>query len=474
MKSVINKKKNYMSFGLIYFYLINCIIGWVLYTIRNVKNYNIVLVSWWINIIFLVSFYSFFRIIGKIGLQHIILMVCFLFNFGQTFMWSLGIHSDNEIGKTKLYSNYKIPNNVEIYRGIIYSGWCFLALLIGMTLILGIKKQNNLKQRKDIMLVVYKVSICLAWVVVPLTFVKIFITISFSLINGYASLYYGGFVLPPILDFAEKLFFPVIIGILLGSEYKTVKIIYTIFGAFVLLYCVAGERGNWFYDLLVLLWLHHNYYKKMDIKKMLKLFLISFLALYLIGAVVDLRQYGLGNVSVDTFISAMSLGNNPIIRFIMEMGGSLGVTIVVLGINISAFPVKNSFLAALLGSVSTKLANILGVPVVYLSNYLSQNILKITYGAGFNLFAETYVNGSVLYMVLFGAFFALLLGDNCGKEYSFKAYISIIITPIICSGFRNESLSLLKNLVQVGILYPLAIMLIYKIIAMRKRVWIPK
>ena len=84
-------------------------------------------------------------------------------------MWSLGIHSDNEIGKTKLYSNYKIPNNVEIYRGIIYSGWCFLALLIGMTLILGIKKQNNLKQRKDIMLVVYKVSICLAWVVVPLT-----------------------------------------------------------------------------------------------------------------------------------------------------------------------------------------------------------------------------------------------------------------------------------------------------------------
>ena len=41
-------------------------------------------------------------------------------------------------------------------------------------------------------------------------------------------------------------------------------------------------------------------------------------------------------------------------------------------------------------------------------------------------------------------------------------------------GFRNESLSLLKNLVQVGILYPLAIMLIYKIIAMRKRVWIPK
>lgn len=56
-------------------------------------------------------------------------------------MWSLGIHSDNEIGKTKLYSNYKIPNNVEIYRGIIYSGWCFLALLIGMTLILGIKSK---------------------------------------------------------------------------------------------------------------------------------------------------------------------------------------------------------------------------------------------------------------------------------------------------------------------------------------------
>lgn len=100
--------------------------------------------------------------------------------------------------------------------------------------------------------------------------------------------------------------------------------------------------------------------------------------------------------------------------------------------------------------------------------------MGITYGTGFNLFAETYINGSVLYMVLFGAFFALLLGDNCGKEYSFKEYISIIITPIICAGFRNESLSLLKNLVQVGILYPLAIMLIYRIIVMKKRAWIPK
>ena len=82
---------------------------------------------------------------------------------------------------------------MDIYRGIIYSGWCFLALLIGLTLILGIKKQNNLRQKKDVMLVVYKVSVCLAWIVVPLTFVKIFITISFSLINGYTALYYGAF-----------------------------------------------------------------------------------------------------------------------------------------------------------------------------------------------------------------------------------------------------------------------------------------
>ncbi len=89
-------------------------------------------------------------------------------------MWTLGIHSDNEIGKTRLYSNYKIPNNVDIYRGIIYSGWCFFSSINWDDTHIRNKKQNNLKQRKDIMLVVYKVSICLAWVVVPLTFVKIF------------------------------------------------------------------------------------------------------------------------------------------------------------------------------------------------------------------------------------------------------------------------------------------------------------
>lgn len=57
------------------------------------------------------------------------------------------------------------------------------------------------------------------------------------------------------------------------------------------------------------------------------------------------------------------------------------------------FPFTNSFGYSILGSVSTELARLIGIPVVYLSNYFSQDVLKITYGTGFNFFAETYING---------------------------------------------------------------------------------
>lgn len=123
-----------------------------------------------------------------------------------------------------------------------------------------------------------------------------FITLFFSAFNGYSALYYSSFQIPAILDFAEKLFFPVVVGILVGSRYKKIRVAYVIFALFVILYSLSGERGNWIYDLLVLIWMHHKYYKKINFMKILKLSIVAFVSLYIVAAIVDLRQYGFGEL----------------------------------------------------------------------------------------------------------------------------------------------------------------------------------
>ncbi len=405
MKLYIKKKSLNYTWIFTFFALVCFIFLWALSGKGNANSNDIFLLSWIANIIFIISFWLMYKVLdNEVGLQHIVILICFLFNFGQTCMWSLGIHANNEIGKIKLYSNYKIPSDVEIYNAIIYSEYCFLALLLGIFLFTNFtrKERNAYSDSDRLCSVLYKVSFYLSWVIIPLTFAKVLMTLFFSAQNGYTALYYSTFQIATVLDFAERLFFPVLVGLLLGSNYKKVKFVYIIFLLFVVLYSLAGERGNWIYDLLVLFWMHNKYYKKIDLKKLLKIVIVGFIALYIIAVIVDLRQYGLMNISISEISDALKFGNNPVVRFVMEMGQSLGVTIIVLNVGKGVFPISNSFVTSLLGSVSTKLANLVGMPVIYLSNYLSQDVLKIGYGAGFNFFAESYVNGSVFYMLLWG------------------------------------------------------------------------
>ena len=453
--------------------LTNSILMWN-FNLSNKDNYvNILILSWYINFIVVISGWIMYKTLGNsIGLQHIVILICFLFNFGQTFLWSLGVHSDNEIGTTKLFSNYRIPTNKDIYNALVFSEYCFVLLIFGMIVFSGFtikRKSKNGEDNANIFFdVLYRVSVILGWVVIPLTFVRVFITLFFSAFNGYSALYYSSFQIPAILDFAEKLFFPVVVGILVGSRYKKIRVAYVIFALFVILYSLSGERGNWIYDLLVLIWMHHKYYKKINFMKILKLSIVAFVSLYIVAAIVDLRQYGLMNITFNELLETFIVGNSPIIRFLMEMGQSLGVTIMVLGYGRDVFPFTNSFGYSILGSVSTELARLIGIPVVYLSNYFSQDVLKITYGTGFNFFAETYINGSVIYMFIWGAFIQLILSNYKNQNSEFRKYVGCIVTPIICSCFRGESLAVFKNIVQIGILYPLILFGIFKLVMKKK------
>ena len=152
--------------------------------------------------------------------------------------------------------------------------------------------------------------------VILLTFVKIGITLWQSAKFGYISLYYSGFSVGAPISRAEDYFFPVIVGLLIGSNYKKMKPVYIIFSFYMILYMLAGERGNWVYKLIVLIWMHHSFYKPISIKTLFKVGIIGLVVIYIVGIVVDLRQYGFLNITTAQFAKAASLNNSFLTRFI--------------------------------------------------------------------------------------------------------------------------------------------------------------
>lgn len=441
---------------------------------KNITNTELFLISWISNIVFIItSYFVYILDRKKIGLSNIVLIFGFLFNFGQMFLWSIGIHPENEIGAVRLFSNFSVPTNSEIYSTIFYSIICYVSMALGIILgnIFFVDK-SIYDSDESISQYIYIVSSILGIVVIPLTFVKVILTLRYSSVYGYADIYYSDFQIPAIFDFAERLFFPVLVGVLYGGKYKKVKLVYSIFGAFTILYTLAGERGNWIYDLVILVWMHYRYYCKINFRKMLTYIVAGIVALYLLSVIVDLRDVGLFNITISDFMSKLQFRNNPVIRFICEMGNSLGVTLMVCSLGRDSFPPGNTFLSSLLGATSSKLADFFNLKYQYLSNYLSQDLLQISYGTGFNFFAESYINGSVIYLVLFGVLIALFLrGSNSdiNSNSSFRTFIMLIITPTFCSCFRQESLSVFKSIVQIGLLYPLLLWMIYKLLQKRKK-----
>lgn len=420
-------------------------------------DFNLQGITYLVNIMFIVSIIAVAALERQwFNLKFIILMMVFLFNFGQLFLWSLGIHTNTEIGKINLYANFPIPDKAQILDATIFSIYCYLALVLGMIFVhlfqtgrRTIRVLDKAKIEKN-QTIAYKISLLLSFIVVPLTFYKGVIILRQSLVYGYSTLYYSDFSVNPLIGRAEDYFFPVLVGLLLGSNYRKIKLSYALFCFYLVLYLLAGERGNWLYKLLVLIWMHHTYYTPIRWQRFLRLSLLGLFFLTIISAVVDLRNIGFSNLSLTDLANTFSLKENVFVRFIQEMGSSLGVSIIVLSLGQGMFSYfGNTYISSAITSFSTKIALMLGIEHVYLGNFLSQDILKIRWGTGFNMFSEAFINGGkfgFIYVFFFGCLFGYLTND----KKSFRgSYIACIVTPIFCSMIRDSSLSGFRQLIQV-------------------------
>ena len=446
----------------------------------NPSKYGVLVLSYIIDALFAVSMYLLYIIEDNtIGLSHILLLFFFLFNFGQTFMWSLGIHYENELGKHAYYGSYSFTSYAQIYKSAIFALNCFSSLVLGLLLFSSmrptkIKSYTGKIKEENIKIVIYRISKILAVPVIPLTFLKISLTIIQSGLHGYASLYYSNFSMGGLIGRAEDYFFPVIVGLLIGSDYKKMKMPYFLFAMYTLLYLIAGERGNWVYKLFILIWMHNIYYKKVRLKSLLKYVIFATFFLYIIGVIVDIRAYGILNLSKKQLSEAMSTNSNFITRFIFEMGSSLGIISVVFGYGRSAFSqFGNTFLTSIAASFSSAISSYLGINHVYLANYLSQDLLKISWGTGFNLFAEFYINAGIagsFLLFFFGAVGALILKNysNNRNNSVLHSYIACISCSILCSMVRDSVLGGFRQFVQVVLFLYVLILIVYKILARQK------
>ena len=85
------------------------------------------------------------------------------------------------------------------------------------------------------------------------------------------------------------------------------------------------------------------------------------------------------------------------------------------------------------------------------------------------IFSQKHISMEASYICLFGELFIQLILSNYKNQNSeFRKYVGCIVTPIICSCFRGESLAVFKNIVQIGILYPLILFGIFKLVMKKK------
>lgn len=230
---------------------------------------------------------------------------------------------------------------------------------------------------------------------------------------------------------------------------------------------LSGDRGGWFYMLLILLWMHNTFYKRMSIRKVILLSVGGILSLYIISAIVRVRNTDLSMLSILNELS--SYKNNPVLDSIFEMGSTMGVTIVTIHDNLH-YPLGNSYLMSLFGAITTHIPKFFGIDYITVTRWFSQEYLEIKWGAGYSIIAEAIINfglyfAPLTFIVFAKLFFKILRVKSDNINSALKMYVSIAVASFLMNMIRNTTHDCIRGVV-FGIL---PIMIIYSFISQKER-----
>lgn len=385
-------------------------------------------------------------------LYTLFMVFFFLFNYGQCFLWAFGQHFENEIGSISLYRKVGVPTDYDIVKTqliVLISG-----IMMHSGAILSHKKPifrnetNEFFIEKSMVDRKYLYKFC--GILCPLAaFSEYYYQIRNFLnakVYGYTGLYYNTDVqsVNVIFQILARLFFPSLIGLLMGSNYENKSIrrlVYILFGIDVLLSMMVGDRGGWLYALMLLLICHTIFYKKLKIKDIFILGVSGYFGMISLIAIRNIRNHG---VTIAGFLQSLSGALlDPISSTLTEMGGTMGVTTVFVMKGWNIFPYGNSFLYGLLIAPTKRIISLLHLNYESISGWFSQSYLKISNGAGFSIVAEVLANfGPYLLpiiMIIVGIIIQKITDlDSCDKDIDvMPMFYKIITTSVIINISRN-------------------------------------
>lgn len=396
----------------------------------------------------------------------------FMFCFGQCAMWAFGI-----FGKHDLSYQYSAE---QILKAEIYTCLSVLVFHIGALIMSNVHitvsrektiiNHNRLDRQRANLFFVCK---CLTFITIPLAIFSAIRDFTIANTYGYIALYYGEHATQSgYAQILMYLFVPCLFGLLIGSDFEknTCRFVNIVFGLYAFCYILSGERGNWLYTLIILIYLYTRN-KKLNFKRIISICLLGYLGIFLLS-VVTANRSNLSVLSIDTIITeAFSPENSPIVSTFFEMGGSMGIITNLLSTGKDIFPYSNTYITALLGMVSTRFVSLFGLDFVLLGDWYSQDYLRISWGAGFSMIGEAYINGGyiggLIYMLILGMVIGKILKINVDNTNSITLFISASVLNAICRFPRSASYLLVKQIFySVGII--LIVMLFLESIKRRK------
>lgn len=428
------------------------------------ETFTIKLLSMFGVIELMIIYYTEYLKTGKwFTLYTIFISFYFFFNYGQCLMWAFGFHTDHEIGKWWVYIFNPASASVIIKTQlfVLKSGYFFHCG--AMVCHLFKRKYDNIITKNDLL---FKANLILSFITVPCMFYSVIHNLIVSMSHGYSSLYYGEYAYSgnSLLIILGGMGFACLIGLLFNSNFdkKVIKWVYIIFGLYVLFDLASGDRGGFLYKLILLFYLYNTYYKKISLKKLIIYSVIGLMSLYFIYAVKDIRNDG---ISLSSIINALDFQNNPIIKAMFEMGFSMNIVIVLLSRN-PVYPFGNTYINGIIGMPTAHTVEIFKPGYIGVSEWFSQKYLNISYGAGFSIIGESYINfgyyGSFLMQFLIGIMvYALLNPIIKGISSNNRGVMSVIAASLLIPLCRNTFQIFAKNFFYGVIIYYIFILIIY-------------
>jgi len=391
----------------------------------------------------------------------------FLFNYGQCAMWALGIGWDRGIGTDVVaYGTGVIPNESQMITAKWYTCICMLLFHYGAMMFTGKGSYRpttatSIEKAKQDRKLLYICGCILITIVAPLAIYQRVKELFIARTYGYKALYYGGMSTQSgYIQILMYLFFPTLLCLLIGSNFKkkVTRAVIIIFLLYTIPAVMSGDRGSWIYSLVILIWIFAQR-KKVTLKDVVFWIILGVLGLYILNVITDVRDTGLDSLSIKSFINGFNINKSPIIDAFFEMGGSMGIITYFLIVGNGIYPYGNTYITAILGAISSRLLSFLGIKQVLISNWFSQEYLGISWGTGFSMIGEAYVNGGFfggfVYMFIIGIIIGKLLSrcrdsSNMGQK-PIGAFVSIAMLNIVC-GFPRSAVYLVIKESVYGVL----------------------